>query len=32
MVAEMYENGKALNAATFFEFDDVIDPIETRRR
>jgi acetyl/propionyl-CoA carboxylase alpha subunit/acetyl-CoA carboxylase carboxyltransferase component len=32
MVATMYEEGKAVNAATFFEFDDVIDPIESRRR
>jgi acetyl-CoA carboxylase carboxyltransferase component len=32
MVAEMYESGKALSAATFFEFDDVIDPVETRAR
>lgn len=30
MVAEMYERGKAVNNATFFEFDDVIDPAETR--
>jgi acetyl-CoA carboxylase carboxyltransferase component len=30
-VARMYEHGKALNAATFFEIDDVIDPAETRR-
>ncbi len=31
MVARMYEHGKALNAATFFEIDDVIDPADTRR-
>ena len=31
MVAEMYERGKAVNTATFFEFDDVIDPADTRR-
>ncbi|MEE2729718.1 MAG: carboxyl transferase domain-containing protein [Pseudomonadota bacterium] len=31
MVAEMYERGKAVNNATFFEFDDVIDPADTRR-
>lgn len=30
MVAEMYERGKAVNNATFFEFDDVIDPADTR--
>ncbi|MBV8161870.1 MAG: carbamoyl-phosphate synthase large subunit, partial [Acidimicrobiia bacterium] len=30
MVARMYEHGKALNAATYFEIDDVIDPAETR--
>ncbi len=32
MVARMYEDGKAVNAATFFEFDDVIDPADTRHR
>ncbi len=31
MVARMYEHGKALNMATHFEIDDVIDPAETRR-
>ncbi|MBV8305119.1 MAG: biotin carboxylase [Acidimicrobiia bacterium] len=31
MVARMYEHGKALNAATYFEIDDVIDPAESRR-
>ncbi|HXJ80426.1 MAG TPA: carboxyl transferase domain-containing protein [Candidatus Methylomirabilis sp.] len=31
MVAAMYEKGKALNAATLFEIDDVIDPADTRR-
>ncbi|HEY5424849.1 MAG TPA: carboxyl transferase domain-containing protein [Ilumatobacteraceae bacterium] len=30
-VAEMYERGKALNAASHFEIDDVIDPADTRR-
>jgi acetyl/propionyl-CoA carboxylase alpha subunit/acetyl-CoA carboxylase carboxyltransferase component len=30
-VAAMYEQGKAMNAATFMELDDVIDPTETRR-
>lgn len=30
-VAEMYQQGKAMNAATFMELDDVIDPAETRR-
>ena len=29
-VADAYERGKALNAAPFFEFDEVIDPAETR--
>ncbi len=31
MVARMYERGKALNAASHFEIDDVIDPADTRR-
>jgi acetyl-CoA carboxylase carboxyltransferase component len=31
MVDRMYEHGKALNAASHFEIDDVIDPAETRR-
>ena len=31
MVARMYEHGKALNTASHFEIDDVIDPAETRR-
>jgi acetyl-CoA carboxylase carboxyltransferase component len=31
MVAKAYEQGKALNVATYFEIDDVIDPAETRR-
>jgi acetyl-CoA carboxylase carboxyltransferase component len=30
MVAAAYEMGKALNTASFFEIDDVIDPAETR--
>ncbi len=30
MVARMYENGKALNMASFLEIDGVIDPLETR--
>jgi acetyl-CoA carboxylase carboxyltransferase component len=30
-VAQMYERGKALNTASFFEIDDVIDPADTRR-
>ncbi len=30
-VSEMYLQGKAMNAATFMEIDDVIDPSETRR-
>jgi acetyl-CoA carboxylase carboxyltransferase component len=32
LVASAYRNGKALNAATHFEIDDVIDPAETRAR
>ena len=31
MVARMYERGKALSAATLLEFDEVIDPADTRR-
>ena len=31
-MAAAYRNGKALNAATHFEIDDVIDPAETRAR
>jgi acetyl-CoA carboxylase carboxyltransferase component len=31
MVASAYEHGKALNAASHFEFDDVIDPADSRR-
>ena len=30
MVARAYQSGKALSAATYFEFDDVIDPAATR--
>jgi acetyl-CoA carboxylase carboxyltransferase component len=30
LVAEMYERGSALNVATYFELDDVIDPADTR--
>lgn len=32
MVAEAYARGQALNAATLFEIDDVIDPAHTRER
>ena len=32
LVASAYRNGKALNAATHFEIDDVIDPADTRAR
>ena len=32
MVDRAYENGKALNVASMFEIDDVIDPAATRRR
>ncbi|MBO2447518.1 ATP-grasp domain-containing protein [Actinomadura barringtoniae] len=31
MVGLAYEHGKALNAASVFELDDVIDPADTRR-
>jgi len=31
MVAHAHEHAKALNAATLFELDDVIDPVDTRR-
>ncbi|WP_420453405.1 carboxyl transferase domain-containing protein [Ilumatobacter sp.] len=31
MVDRMYERGKALNIASHFEIDDVIDPADTRR-
>ncbi|MGI8794716.1 MAG: carboxyl transferase domain-containing protein, partial [Acidimicrobiales bacterium] len=31
MVSRSYEHGKALNAATHYEIDDVIDPADSRR-
>jgi acetyl-CoA carboxylase carboxyltransferase component len=31
MVGRMYQNGKAVSAASHFELDDVIDPAESRR-
>jgi acetyl-CoA carboxylase carboxyltransferase component len=31
MVAQAYENGKAINVGTVFGVDDVIDPADTRR-
>ena len=31
MVERMYQHGKALNTASHFEIDDVIDPADTRR-
>ncbi|MDQ8727444.1 carboxyl transferase domain-containing protein [Bradyrhizobium sp. LHD-71] len=31
MVGELYERGKALNAGSLFEVDEVIDPADTRR-
>ena len=31
MVARMYEQGKAVNTASYFEIDDVIDPADSRR-
>ncbi len=30
LVAQMYENGKALHTAAFLEIDAVVDPLETR--
>ncbi len=32
MVDRAYRHGKALNVATAFEIDDVIDPVDSRRR
>ena len=29
-VEAMYQHGKAVNVATYFEFDDVIDPADSR--
>jgi acetyl-CoA carboxylase carboxyltransferase component len=31
MVERMYQHGKAISAASYFEIDDVIDPADTRR-
>jgi acetyl-CoA carboxylase carboxyltransferase component len=31
MVDRMYQHGKAVNAASHFEIDDVIDPADSRR-
>jgi len=31
MVARMYQQGKAINSASHFELDDVIDPLDSRR-
>ncbi len=31
MVDRMYEHGKAVNTASHFELDDVIDPADSRR-
>ena len=31
MVADMYERGKAVNAASHFELDEVIDPADSRK-
>jgi acetyl-CoA carboxylase carboxyltransferase component len=31
MVERMYEHGKAVNMASYFEIDDVVDPADTRR-
>lgn len=32
LVAQEYQKGKAINAAETFEFDEVIDPVKTRKR
>ena len=32
MVERAYQHGKAINVATAFEIDDVIDPVDSRRR
>ena len=32
LVAQEYQKGKAINAAETFEFDEVIDPVTTRKR
>lgn len=32
MVADGYQRGKAVSTASYFELDDVIDPVETRGR
>ena len=31
LVASAYEKGKAVNAAETLEFDEVIDPVDTRK-
>jgi acetyl-CoA carboxylase carboxyltransferase component len=31
MVGRAYANGRALNAASYYELDDVIDPADSRR-
>ncbi|HLX38136.1 MAG TPA: carboxyl transferase domain-containing protein, partial [Candidatus Binataceae bacterium] len=31
MVARMYSHGKAVSTASYFEIDDVIDPIDSRK-
>jgi acetyl-CoA carboxylase carboxyltransferase component len=31
MVAEMYKRGKAVNLASHFELDDVIEPADTQK-
>ena len=31
LVGRLYEHGKALSIAEWFEIDDVIDPADTRR-
>ena len=31
MVAKLYDNGTAMNQASYFEFDDTIEPADTWR-
>ena len=31
MVADIYKRGKAVNMASHFELDDVLDPVDTRK-
>ena len=31
MVADMYKRGKAVNMASYFELDDVLEPADTQK-